>query len=193
MARFHIGTQRFICAATRPCNHWARLLLIVAFTSPPKVALVQKWKKREGVDSQTSLLPVPLTATWRHPTAGREGKLLTLRKWLPQYPSMLKSIAFCGSSNIAALFENNVKLASTTTGTHFATFEMNQYSTDVHGCDDFLFVANRKQRMGLLDLRTSKMLPVNQINVDQHESMTSSCYNANNDILYASIWNPTTR
>ncbi|KAF1757377.1 hypothetical protein GCK72_013833 [Caenorhabditis remanei] len=106
---------------------------------------------------------------------------------------MLKSIAFCGSSNIAALFENNVKLASTTTGTHFATFEMDQYSTDVHGCDDFLFVANRKQRMGLLDLRTSKMLPVNQINVDQHESMTSSCYNANNDILYASIWNPTTR
>ncbi|KAF1757371.1 hypothetical protein GCK72_013827 [Caenorhabditis remanei] len=57
----------------------------------------------------------------------------------------IKSIAFCGSSNIAALFENNVKLASTTTGTHFATFEMDQYSTDVHGCDDFLYVANRKE------------------------------------------------
>ncbi|KAF1757372.1 hypothetical protein GCK72_013828 [Caenorhabditis remanei] len=32
------------------------------------------------------------------------------------------------------------------------------------------------------------MLPVNQINVDKRESMTSSCYNANNDILYASIY-----
>ncbi|EFO94549.1 hypothetical protein CRE_05209 [Caenorhabditis remanei] len=42
--------------------------------------------------------------------------------------------------------------------------------------------------MGLLDLRTSKTLPVNQINVDKRESMTSSCYNANNDILYASIY-----
>ncbi|EFO94527.1 hypothetical protein CRE_05216 [Caenorhabditis remanei] len=42
--------------------------------------------------------------------------------------------------------------------------------------------------MGLLDLRTFKMLSVNLINVDKRESMTSGCYNANNDILYASIY-----
>ncbi|EFO90786.1 hypothetical protein CRE_08312 [Caenorhabditis remanei] len=54
----------------------------------------------------------------------------------------LKSLTFCGAENIAALFDNDFRIAWSSTGTHYSTIEVDRSSSDVFGTCDSIFVTD---------------------------------------------------
>ncbi|EFP12048.1 hypothetical protein CRE_30075 [Caenorhabditis remanei] len=113
----------------------------------------------------------------------------------------LKSLTFCGGENIAALFDNDIQLAWSSTETHFSTIEVDRSSSDVFGtCDckcimqfikkrtaiSAIFVTDKTTGINRLDLHSSNLIPIFGL---QDEEFSAACRNDDTEMMFAATWN----